>query len=65
MKPVKPVSVTLKNPRTGELWICEDVTKKRSIDGVDFIQVHGPDNNRLVWIAQSALTRINKQDRKF
>lgn len=62
MKHGKMGSLTLKNPRTGELWICPDQTKKKSIDGVEFIQVHSPENTRLVWIAYGALTRVSKKD---
>jgi hypothetical protein len=47
---VKVKSVTLTNPRTGEVWVCENFDNRRRVDGVDFVEVHRPDNARLVWM---------------
>ena len=47
---VKPRQVTLENPKNSELWLCDDFTKRRHIDGVEFVEVHKPDNARRVWI---------------
>ena len=46
----KPRTVTLENPKNSELWLCDDFTKRRHIDGVEFVEVHKPDNARRVWI---------------
>jgi hypothetical protein len=43
-------SVTLENPKNGELWLCDDFKARRMIDGVEFVEVHKPDNQRRVWI---------------
>lgn len=54
MKPVK-----FSNPRTGEIWICEDVSNRKKVDGVDFIQVHLPDRvSRTVWIALDTVVKV-------
>lgn len=53
----KTKGLTLQNPRTGEVWICEDYTNRRLVDGVEFIEVHQPGSNRMVWIANAALVK--------
>ncbi len=45
------------NPRTGEVWICDNPENKKVIDGVSFIEVHKPDNFRRVWINRSILVK--------
>ena len=47
---VNPRQVTLENPKNNELWLCDDFTKRRTIDGVEFVEVYKPDNMRRVWI---------------
>ena len=37
---MKTKSVTLSNPRTGEVWVCENFDNRRCVDGVDFVEVH-------------------------
>lgn len=54
-------AISFKNPRNGEIWICEDFKQKRKIDGVDFIEVHKPENTRMFWMNLSKLRRINKE----
>ena len=51
----KPRTVTLENPKNSELWLCDDFTKRRHIDGVEFVEVHKPDNFRKVWINLSTV----------
>ena len=55
-KPVK-----LSNPRTGEVWICEDFRNRRTVDGAEFIEVHRDGSNRKVWIALDALVKAKKE----
>jgi hypothetical protein len=59
---MKAKSVTLANPRTGEMWVCENFDNRRRVDGVDFIEVHRPDNTRLVWmnLANLVKTKLDK-----
>lgn len=47
--------VTLENPKNGELWLCDDFSIRRNIDGVEFVEVHKPDNLRKVWINLSTV----------
>jgi hypothetical protein len=54
---IKSRPVTLSNPRTGEIWICPDFVNRRVVDGVEFVQVHKPDNPRLVWISLDSVVR--------
>lgn len=55
---MKAKSVILSNPRTGEVWVCEDFDNRRRVDGVDFVEVHRPDNQRLVWMNLANLIKI-------
>lgn len=54
---MKTKNVLLKNPRTGEVWYCEDYTNRRVVDGAEFVEVNKPDLNRKVWIALDALVK--------
>jgi len=41
MKKVKDKKITiLKNPRTDEIFFCEDMNNTHVVDGVSFIYVH-------------------------
>ena len=51
----------LSNPRTGEIWICEDFRNRRTVDGAEFIEVHRDGNNRKVWIKLDALVKAKKE----
>lgn len=53
----KTKAVTVRNPRTGETWICEDYSQRRTVDGIEFIEVHKPDSQRTVWISAGALVK--------
>jgi hypothetical protein len=52
-KPVK-----LSNPRTGEIWICENYENRRKVDGAEFVEVHRPENNRAVWMNIESLVKV-------
>lgn len=58
MSTTKPV--TLKNQRTGEVWICDDYKARRMVDGNVFVAVHKPDNQRLVWMNLNTLVQQNQ-----
>jgi hypothetical protein len=49
---------TFLNPRTGDVWVCDDLNQKRNVDGVDFIEVRKPENQRKVWINLSNLVKL-------
>lgn len=48
--------VTLSNPRSGELWLCDDYNTRRKIDGNEFVEVHKPQYPRRVWININTVT---------
>lgn len=52
--------VKLHNPRTGEMWICEDFSNRRIVDGVEFVEVSRPDNPRKAWMNLNTLVRSKK-----
>ncbi len=47
-----------RNPRTGEVWVCPDLKQRRQVDGIDFVEVHKPDNTRMVWINVQNLVKV-------
>ena len=53
-------AVTLKNPRTGEVWVCPDYTKRRTVDGVEFVEVVKPGTNRTLWISLAVLVKTKE-----
>lgn len=54
--------VQLKNPRTGEIWACSDFHQRKIVDGVEFVEVHRPDNARKVWINLTTLVKVKKNN---
>lgn len=52
---IKPVR--LKNLRTNEIFICEDYSNIKVIDGVEFVQVHKEDNQRMFLMNKEHLVR--------
>jgi len=46
----KSKAVKLVNRRTGEVWLCEDYTNQKNIDGIKFVEVYKPENGRKVWM---------------
>jgi|SanBayMetagenome_1026888.scaffolds.fasta_scaffold01614_7 hypothetical protein len=58
---MKNRAVTLKNPRTGEVWNCPDYTKRRTVDGVEFVEVFKPGVNRPLWISLAALVKTKEE----
>lgn len=50
--------VKLRNPKTMEVWICENFANRRIVDGVEFVEVHKPDNSRMVWINLQTVNKI-------
>jgi hypothetical protein len=56
---VKTKKVTLQNPRTREIWICEDFTNRRTVDEETYVEVHQPHTTRAVWMSLHALVKID------
>ena len=61
---MKPKQVVLKNPRTGEIWICEDYSNRRKVDGSEFVEVRQSGAGRKVWMSLSALVKAKDSDLK-
>ena len=55
---MKNKMVKLANPRTGEVWICENFDMRRRVDGVEFVEVHKPDHARAVWMNLDNLIKV-------
>ena len=55
---MKAKVVTLTNPRTGDVWVCENFDNRRRVDGVDFVEVHRPGNSRMVWMNLENLVKV-------
>lgn len=55
---MKTKNVLLKNPRTGEIWLCEDFTNRRMVDGTEFVEVRLPTSSRPVWMSLDALVKV-------
>lgn len=51
-------AVKYKNLRTGEVWVCDDHTNKKTVDGDVFIEVHSEHSTRKVWVLLSALAKV-------
>lgn len=60
MKGAKSGPITLANRRTGEIWICESWATRRLVDGVEFVEVHRPQQTRAVWMNLETLERVKK-----
>lgn len=55
--------IEFKNPRTGDVWLCENYTNRRTVDGKDFIEVYKQGNRgRNHWIALDALVKVKTLD---
>ena len=57
-KPV--VRAIFENPMNQERWVCENVNDVKIIDGVEFLQVHRHDNQRVVLMRKDALRKVKK-----
>lgn len=57
-------SVVLKNSRTGEIWVCDNYTVRREIDGAQFIEVHKSDSTRTMWININSVERVRENNQK-
>lgn len=50
--------IFFKNSFNGEQWVCDDVKKVKSIDGVIYITVRKPDSMRTVLMRKDSLTPV-------
>ena len=58
MKQIVKQPVRLLNGRSGEEWLCDDLSSVRNVDGVDFIEVYKESNPRRFWMNKATLTKI-------
>lgn len=58
--PKPAIHGVFENPMNQERWECEDINDIRTIDGVEFLQVHRYGNDRTVLMRKDALKRIKK-----
>ena len=54
---MKPV--TFRNRLNGERFVCEDTRAVEQIDGVEYLVVHRPDEQRSFKMRRDALEKIN------
>ena len=59
MQTSKPV--TFKNNFNGEQWICDDVKKAKTIDGVTYVTVHKPNSYRMVLMRKDSLVQVKSK----
>jgi hypothetical protein len=60
VKTPAPVRGTFENPMNQEQWVCENIHDIKTIDGVEFLQVHRYADDRTVLMRKDALKRIKK-----
>jgi hypothetical protein len=54
-------SITYRNRMNGERFVCDDVRLVETIDGVDYIIVHRPNEQRMFKMRKEALERIKEK----
>jgi uncharacterized cysteine cluster protein YcgN (CxxCxxCC family) len=56
--------VRLRNLLSNETWICEDYTNVRTVEGVDFVEVHKENSPRVFWMNKTTLVKIKTESTK-
>jgi hypothetical protein len=59
-KQVKKKIVILVNPLNSETWACEDFTKTKDIDGIPYVTVYKPENNKRTFLMRKDALRLSK-----
>jgi hypothetical protein len=54
-------SITYRNRMNGERFVCDDVRLVETIDGVDYIIVHRPNEQRMFKMRKDALERVKEK----
>jgi len=57
----KMKSITYRNRMNGERFVCDDVRLVETIDGVDYIIVHRPNEQRMFKMRKDALERVKEK----
>lgn len=50
--------IRLTNSRTGEMWLCRDLSKIKIIEGNEFVEVYKEGSSRTFLISKKALTKV-------
>jgi hypothetical protein len=56
----KTKPIRLRNILSNEIWICEDYSNIKLVDGVEFIEVHRENNPRKFWMNKTTLIKIKQ-----
>ena len=59
-KQVKNKTVILVNPLNSEAWVCEDYAKTKDIDGIPYVTVYKPENNKRTFLMRKDALRLSK-----
>lgn len=51
---------TLVNPLNSEMWVCRDISDTKDIDGVLYIKVHKPENEKRTFLMRKDALKISK-----
>lgn len=51
----------LLNPVTGDYWFCDDMTRVKDIDGVQYISVYRKDSKQNHLMRKDALKRVENK----
>ena len=53
-------TIRLKSRLSNDIWCCDDYSKIKYIDGVEFIEVYKEFSPRKFWINKQSLEKIKK-----
>jgi hypothetical protein len=54
-------SITFKNKLNGEQFVCDNIKNVETIDGIDYIVVHRPDNTRQFLMKKDILEKVSSK----
>jgi hypothetical protein len=56
--PIK--TINLVNPMNGDTWCCNNYDNVKIIDGIDYITVHKPDNDKRTFLMRKDALKVSK-----
>lgn len=60
----KIAPVRLKNLLSNETWICEDYSNVKTVDGIEFIEVHKENSQRKFLMNKNSLAKVKVETAK-
>lgn len=54
-------TVVLTNPLNSEIWLCEDFSKIKEIDGVPYVTVFKPENTSRTFLMRKDALRLSNK----